>query len=198
MPPLTTLIPKRGFGPTSGKGSGKLPPCGMRRRVHFLEETGECRSCSACPSPSSGPVVGPPYTREGCPPSPGDEGAMGQRRIDSSLVSKMVSCPGLQGCGFMPPLHAPQAKGSIPGYFPSSPVGWRGTGKAPSAAKQWPGTRIPPPLALVHVATEGLRTGSPDSVMMGLGPCRRGAPHREQRLWCQNPVLFHHPWCTAG
>ena len=124
MPPLMTLIPKKGFGPTSGKASEKLPPCGMRRRVHFLEETGECHSCSACPSPSSGPVVGPPYTRERCLLSPGDEGAMGPRRIDSSLVSKMVSCPGLQGCGFMPPLHAPQAKGSIPGYFPSSPVGW--------------------------------------------------------------------------
>lgn len=116
----------------------------MGRRVHFLKESGECHSCSACPSPSSGPVVGPPYTREGCPLRPGDEGAVGQRRIDSSLVSKVVSCPGLQGCGFMPLLHAPQAKGSIPGYFPSSPVGWRGTGEAPSAAMQWPGTRTPP------------------------------------------------------
>ena len=178
MPPLTMLIPKKGFGPTSGKASEKLPPCGMRRRVHFLEETGECHSCSACPSPSSGPVVGPPYTRERCLLSPGDEGAMGPRRIDSSLVSKMVSCPGLQGCGFMPPLHAPQAKGSIQVISPAPLWGGgyrQGTFSGHAVARH---TDLPP-LALVPVAAAGLRTGSPDSVMMGLGPRRRGVPHRE-------------------
>lgn len=135
--------------------------------MRFLEETGERHPCSPCPIPSTGPSAGSTVFR--LHRAPGSDARLvlrirEQRVREGSAAQRCprrVSCPGLQGCGFIPPPH--------PGLFPHPPWGAGVQGKAPSAAMQWPATWTPPSPPPCPRGCRGAENRIPGSGCDGVG-----------------------------
>ena len=115
---------------------------------------------------------------------------MGQRGIDSSVVSKtglLPRTPGLQ-------LHPP-----TPSQVISPTPLWGGgvQGRAPSVAVQWPGTWTPPSPPPRPHGCRGVEDRIPGFSRDGAGATQERHTAQGAVVICQNPVLFHHPRCAA-